>query len=111
MQARTNIGQWTAEIDNGNKTPNITVDGTFPTNGEKPLYNLIKNEPQGTNPTELLLTLNFGTLADPKGSVNFFVTYNEAISTVEQYKTVQVVDEDGRTIANIDVKLKTKSED
>jgi hypothetical protein len=42
-------------------------------------------------------------LADPKGSVSFSVHYNEALGTIEQYDSVMVADEDGRSIAHIDV--------
>jgi hypothetical protein len=103
MEAVQNIGKWTSIVKNEGKTPQITVDGTFPTNGQKPSYRLIKNTPQGIITTELLLTLVFGNLATSEGTVSFSVHYNEAITTIEQYKTVLVVDDNGRTIANINV--------
>lgn len=103
MNNNQNIGKWTAIVKNEGKTPQIYVDGTFPTNGEKPGYHLTKNDPQGINSSELLLTLVFGSLATPEGTVSFSVHFNEAISTIEKYKTVFVVDENGRTIANINV--------
>jgi hypothetical protein len=74
METKKNIGKWTALVKNEGKTPQITVDGTFPTNGEKPGYNLTKNAPQGVNPTELLLTLVFGNLVISEGTVFFLYT-------------------------------------
>lgn len=103
METKNNIGEWTAIAKNEGKTPQINVDGRFPTDGQKPGYRLTKNEPQGINPTELLLTLEFGSLATEEGTVFFTVHYNEATSSTETYKTVLVVDNDGRTIANISV--------
>lgn len=103
METKNNIGEWAAIATNEGKTPQINVDGRFPTDGQKPGYRLTKNDPQGINPTELLLTLEFGNLATEEGSVFFTVHYNEAISSTETYKTVLVVDNDGRTIANINV--------
>lgn len=103
METKNNIGEWVAIATNEGKTPQINVDGRFPTDGQKPVYRLTKNDPQGINPTELLLTLEFGNLATEEGTVFFSVHYNEAISSIETYKTVLVVDNDGRTIANINV--------
>ncbi|MBL1220383.1 hypothetical protein JET18_06005 [Chryseobacterium sp. L7] len=103
METKNNIGEWTATVKNEGKTPQINVNGKFPTNGEKPLYQLIKNDPQGINDSELLLTLIFGNLATPEGTVFFSVHFNEAIASTEKYKTVLVIDENGRNIANIDV--------
>ncbi|MES2727990.1 MAG: hypothetical protein V4643_12855 [Bacteroidota bacterium] len=103
METKQNIGKWTAIVKNEGKTAQITIDGTFPTNGEKPNYHLSKNEPQGINPTELLLTLVFGNSVTSEGTVYFSVHFNEAITTVEKYETVLVVDDNGRTMANINV--------
>ena len=104
METNQNIGKWTAIVKNEGKTPQIFVNGTFPTNGEKPVYELIKNEPQGINPTELLVTLIFGSLATKEGTVSFSVGKNWPMTTVEEFKTVLIIDDNGRTIANIDVK-------
>lgn len=98
-----NIGKWTAFVKKENQSLQIVVEGTFPTNGEKPLYELTKNTPQGANPTELVLTLNFGYLVNKDGAVFFSANYKEAIKTVETYKTVLVLDDNGRKIANINV--------
>ena len=103
METKQNIGEWKAIIISEGKTPQIIVDGTFPTNGQKPGYHLIKTDHQGINPTELLLTLIFGNLATSEGMVSFSVHYKEAITTVEEFKTVLVVDDNGRIIANINV--------
>jgi|GEM_PF-4594491 len=103
METKQNIGEWNAIVINEGKTPQIIVDGTFPTNGQKPGYHLTKNDPQGINATELLLTLIFGNLATPEGTVSFSVRHKEAIITVEEFKTVLVVDDNGRIIANINV--------
>jgi len=103
METTNNIGEWTAIVTNEGKTPQINVNGKFPTNGEKPGYRLTKNEPQGINPTVLLLTLEFGNLVTEDGTKFFNVHFNEAISSTETYKTVFVTDSDGRTIANMNV--------
>jgi hypothetical protein len=103
MESNQNIGKWTAIVKNEGTKPQIFVSGTFPTNGQKPGYHLIKNDPQGSNPTELLLTLIFGSLATPKGTVSFFVGDNWPMTTVDEFKTVLVIDENSRTIANINV--------
>jgi len=98
-----NIGTWSAEVDNSGKTPFIKVNGTFPTNGEKPVFHLRRNEPQGINNSELLLTLVFGNLADTSGAIDVTVAYSEFFMTTDKYKTVTIVDEDSRTIASINV--------
>jgi hypothetical protein len=103
METKQNIGKWTAIVINEGKTPQIIVDGTFPTNGQKPGYHLIKNDPQGINPTELLLTLVFGYLVVSDGTVSFSVNYKEPIVTVEEFKTVHIIDHNDRSIANINV--------
>lgn len=99
MVQENSIGKWSAKFDESGIIPYIMIEGTFPTNGEKPLYHIRRNEPQGTNPTELLLTLIFGNLADPEGQVNFSVAYSE-YATRDMYKTILIVDEDGRHIAS-----------
>ncbi|HLF53268.1 hypothetical protein [Flavobacterium sp.] len=98
-----NLGTWSAHVQNEGKTPQIIVNGRFPTNGHKPGYHLVKNDPQGINPEELLLTLMFGNLVDPKGDVYFTARYSEVITTSEQYKTVLVMDPDGRSLAQMKV--------
>ncbi|ODS90107.1 MAG: hypothetical protein ABS44_01735 [Chryseobacterium sp. SCN 40-13] len=103
MSTNQNIGNWSAIVKNDGKSSQINVHGHFPTFGQKPRYHLIKNEPQGINPAELLLTLVFGELADAKGSVYFSVSYTELIETQKKYNTVLIVDGNGRTIANIHV--------
>jgi hypothetical protein len=105
MSTNQNIGNWSAIVKNDGKSPQINVHGHFPTFGQKPRYHLIKNEPQGINPSELLLTLVFGELADAKGSIYFSVSYTELMETHGHYKTVVVVDGNGRTIANIQIAL------
>jgi hypothetical protein len=80
------------------------VIGKFPTKEGKPKYHLIKNDPQGINPEELLLTLEFGNLVDPKGDIYVTERYSEIIKTTEQYKTVLVVDPNGRSLAQMKVK-------
>jgi hypothetical protein len=103
MSTNQNIGNWSAIVKNDGKSSQINVHGHFPTLGQKPRYHLIKNEPPGINPAELLLTLVFGELADPKGSVYFSVSYTELIQAQEKYDKVLIVDGNGRTIANIRV--------
>ncbi|WP_027388096.1 hypothetical protein [Chryseobacterium gregarium] len=103
METKNNIGEWSATVTNEGKAPQITINGKFPTNGKKPRYHLIKNDPQGINDSELLLTLAFGSLATAEGTVFFSVHFNEAITSVDQYKTVAVIDDNGRSIANIGV--------
>lgn len=98
----SNIGKWHAKIDASNK-PQIKVNGIFPTNGERPLFDLKKAEPQGINPTELILDLQFGSLADPNGTGEASVHYSEIVGPSEDFRTVLVRDENSRTIANIDV--------
>lgn len=103
MDKSLNIGKWTAIVKKENQSLQIFVEGTFPTNGEKPLYELTKKTPRGINTSELVLTLDFGYLVTKDGAVLFSVNYKEAINTSETYKTVLVLDENGRKIANIDV--------
>lgn len=104
MERNQNIGKWEATITNEDgKTPILKVNGTFPTNGQKPGYALEKANPQGINPSELLLTLIFGRLADPDGDVEFTVFYSEAVQTTDEYRTVLVMDDNGRKIANINI--------
>lgn len=103
MSTNQNIGKWSASIEKKGNDRKINVNGSFPTNGEKPMYRLIKNESQGSNDTELILTLEYGTLATLEGKVFFPVSYSEVVAKKEKYKTVLVVDENVRTIANIKV--------
>lgn len=46
MTTKNNIGNWTVKVKKDGKAPQIIVTGSFPTNGEKPFYHLVKNEPQ-----------------------------------------------------------------
>jgi hypothetical protein len=103
MGTNQNIGNWSAIIKNDGRAPQINVHGNFPTFGQKPRYHLIKNELQGINPSELLLTLVFGKLAEARGSVYFSVNYTELMETQGKYNTVLILDGNGRTIANIKV--------
>jgi len=103
MKANQNIGNWSAAVDNTGKTPQIVINGTFPTFGQKPLYHLEKKDPPGIVDTELVLTLIFGTLANTEGSVFFSVERSYPIEHTDKYKTVLVVDQNERTIANITV--------
>jgi len=103
--AQENIGKWSAEVDNSGKAPFLIVNGDFPVkDGEKPKFHLRKNEPQGINPTELLLTLVFGYLADSSSKINAFVIYSEII-TSNDYKTVLIIDDNERKIASINVSI------
>lgn len=103
MSKNQNIGNWSAFIKKEGNDLKIVVNGSFPTNGEKPMYRLIKNDPQGINNTELLLTLQFGTLIDPKGSVFFNAFFSEEIPSIDYFSTVLVIDENTRKIANIKI--------
>ena len=103
METKNNIGEWSATTENNGKTSQINVNGKFPTNGQKPRYHLIKNDPQGFNDSELLLTLAFGSLATLEGTAFFSVHFSEAITSVEKYKTVLVIDDENRNIAKIEV--------
>ncbi len=98
-----NIGFWTAAIDNSGAKPQIIVIGRFPTNGEEPVFELTKAEPQGTNPTELILELRFGDLVDPKGSGEGTARYEAIADETSPYRTVLIRDPNGRTIANVEV--------
>lgn len=109
MSTIKNIGKWKAVVDLNKKLLYLVVEGIIPTKfGEKPKYELKKNVPQGINPTELLLTLCFGELTDPKGKTTFPVSFKEKIGKSSTYKTVHVVDDSSRTIANIKVDVKKK---
>jgi len=103
-----NIGTWSAKVDNSSKTddkrPLLLVKGTFPTNGEMVKFDLKENESPGINPTELLLTLFFGSLADISGKETATISYPHSLNTIDDYKTVLINDEDGRKIASIIVK-------
>lgn len=103
MEKNRNIGNWSAILKKEGKDLQIIVNGSFPTNGEKPVYRLTKSNIIGIIVNELILKLEYGTLADPKGSVFFNVFYSEEVSSVEDYNTVLVVDENSRTIANIKI--------
>lgn len=96
-----NIGKWSAVVENDGKTPQLIVSGTFPTFGQKPVYELQLKEPQGIVGSELILVLTFGRLVNSEGAVFFSVTRSFPIEHVEMYKTVLIVDENERTIANI----------
>lgn len=98
-----NIGNWTAKIKNEGKTPSLIVEGTFPTNGERPLFKLEKSDPQGIIKGELLLTLLFGELADSQGEFSATVSYPEVVVNEDQYQTVLIVDPNNRKIAKIKV--------
>lgn len=98
-----NIGEWFSHIEKQSGKLHIMVDGTFPTNGEKPSFRLMKNNPQGVNPTELVLTLEFGSLVESKGITFATVYYSEPIEMINEFLTVLVIDGNGRNIANINV--------
>lgn len=100
--ADRNIGNWDATIKNEGKTPQIIVNGQFPTRGQKPGYHLIK---KSSTDNELILTLVFGSLVNEHGSVWFHANYDEAIGNEHQYKSVLVYDdsETPRLLATIEV--------
>lgn len=52
MNSIKNIGEWFSHIEKQSGKLHIMVNGIFPTNGEKPSFRLMKNNPQGVNPTE-----------------------------------------------------------
>lgn len=52
MNSIKNIGEWFSYIEKQSGKLHIMVNGIFPTNGEKPSFRLMKNNPQGVNPTE-----------------------------------------------------------
>lgn len=79
----------------------IKVTGTFPTFGQRPLYHLVKKEPQRINESQLIVELIFGTLVNPLGTVHFSVYESFAIEYTEKYSSVLVVDANDRTIAEI----------
>jgi hypothetical protein len=103
MNLTQNIGNWSAVIENDGKTPQLTVTGTFPTFGQKPVYHLLINEPQGINDSQLVLLLVYGTLVNPMGSVFFSVYESFVIENTEKYNSVLIIDANNRTIAEINV--------
>jgi len=98
-----NIGKWNATIDNSGTKPQLVVEGTFPTNGEEPVFSLKKAVPQGFNPTELILVLEFGELVDPDGSGEGTARYAEIVDPTRPIRTVLVHDPNSRKLAHIDV--------
>jgi hypothetical protein len=100
---RDNIGDWTATIDTSGTKAQIVVDGTFPTNAERPVFTLEKAVPQGFNPAELILILKFGELVDPSGNGKGTARYSDILDDERLYSTVLVLDPNGRTIAHINV--------
>ncbi len=103
MNLTQNIGNWSAVIENDGKTPQLTVTGTFPTFGQKPVYHLLINEPQGINDSQLVLLLVYGTLVNPMGCVFFSVYESFVIENTEKYNSVLIIDANNRTIAEINV--------
>lgn len=103
MNPTQNIGNWTAVIESDGKTPQLTITGTFPTFGQKPVYHLLINEPQGINDSQLVLLLVYGTLVNPMGSVYFSVYESFAIEHTEKYNSVLIIDTNNRTIAEINI--------
>jgi len=103
MNPTQNIGNWSAVIENDGKTPQLTVTGTFPTFGQKPVYHLLINEPQGINDSQLVLLLVYGTLVNTMGSVFFSVYESFVIENTEKYNSVLIIDANNRTIAEINV--------
>lgn len=105
MNENKNIGVWMAIIENDGKAPQIIVDGNFPTNGQKPVFELKEKYPEGINSSELILILLFGSLVTPLGKATGFVHYQKPIAAVNQYETVLVLDDEDRKIANINIAL------
>lgn len=103
MNPTQKIGNWSAVIENDGKAPQLIVTGTFPTFGQKPVYHLLINEPQGINDSQLVLLLVYGTLVNPMGSVYFSVYESFAIEHTEKYNSVLIIDANDRTIAEINV--------
>lgn len=93
------LGQLDVSIIDEKKSSKLKVVGKFPTNGEKPIFSLQKNDPQGFNPSILLLTLLFGGVVREGGTGSAIAEYSETLATRDQYSSVQVVAPDGRTLA------------
>lgn len=102
------IGQLKATVINEKQNLTLRVTGTFPTNGERPYFHFVKLD--GFNPTIFLLKLEFGELVDKNGKQLVTVVYPsptdepEVLTTRDQYISVQVVDENDRTLATAIVK-------
>ena len=105
MEKTQNLGTWSAYVKNdAGKRPTLIVDGTFPTNGQKPVFSLTEIEPQGINPTDLLLKLSFAAVIDPKGTSSASVHFRKEINTTNEYKSVTVMGDGQVTVANILIK-------
>ncbi|NEM97184.1 hypothetical protein [Pontibacter burrus] len=100
-----NIGTWSAKTLSDEKGFSLRVEGEFPTNGEKPLFELTKEYPQGPNETELILTLSFFHCIDPNGKEFGHASDKFPLEREDQYKTVMIIgSHEGETIAtNIEV--------
>lgn len=105
MNNLKNIGNWSAVIQNNGKAPQLIVNGTFPTNGEKLIFELVKPL-QGINERILILVLSNGHVVDEKGKEtgSLIKEYPEIMSSYNQYDMVSiyVYDEKGnKEIAQI----------
>ncbi|PKK35286.1 hypothetical protein BWI96_17265 [Siphonobacter sp. SORGH_AS_0500] len=95
------IGSWSASVSEKGNTFELKVTGEIPTNGEKINFHLGKNDPQGINPTDLLLTLE-PDRADVQGEYKSPVSYIEDIDVKDTDTTVTILG-DSHTLANIKI--------
>ena len=93
MKSLNNIGNWSAIVKTDGKAPEIIVTGTFPTNGEKPIFELVKNISQGINPRILLLTILNGHVIDINGKEISSISkpFQETLNMVDQYDRVSIM--------------------
>jgi hypothetical protein len=110
-----NMGNWNAVVKNNGKIKWIAVDGTFPTNGEKPVFELVKIYPQGIYTTELMLSLTFGVVVDPNGTsvgkpIQIYVEY---LTEEQVYETVSVwiIDKQNNFAKIADIEVVSESHD
>ncbi len=107
-----NTGTWSATVQSAKNLFTLKVEGKIPTNGQKPIFKLTRIDPQGPNPTELILELSFSHLVDKNGQESETVYYPidpkepKILETEDKYKTVLIIgDANGETIANIDIRI------
>lgn len=92
------IGTWRSHVVIEGQTPQLHVHGNVPTNGQKPVFELVKSVPQGFNPFILMLDLKPADVVDPKGKSNQDIFQSFAIGAPNSYSGVLI-----KGIASFDV--------
>jgi len=100
-RALRTIGEWEAWTKDADLVPHLYVRGTFPTNGELPMFRLTPAEPQGPNPSQLILDLQ-PDLVDETGGSSANVYFQEILGNHE-YDSVLIRSTRHGVLANVPV--------